>query len=87
MWTQQLLEMSINIYLEKTQLKQLYQVKFMHIMFQEDDSFSTLKQEIIDRYGKNEITTNEFVSLIDAVKDAEEEGILTVREVCISYVF
>ena len=59
----------------------------MHIMFQEDDSFSTLKQEIIDRYGKNEITTNEFVSLIDAVKDAEEEGILTVQEVRISYIF
>ena len=55
----------------------------MHKMSEGDDSFSNLKQEIIDRYGKSKITTNEFVSLIDKVKKAEEDGVMSVGEVCI----
>lgn len=49
--------------------------------YRNDDSFRKLKQDVSNRYTKNELTTEEFVSLIDEIKEAEKDGYITVQEV------
>ena len=49
--------------------------------YRNDDSFRKLKQDVSNRYAKNELTTEEFVSLIDEIKEAEKDGYITVQEV------
>ena len=39
----------------------------------------------MDRYGKNDITTDEFVSIIEKINEAEEDGTLIVQEVSIDF--
>ena len=51
------------------------------------DSFVTLRRDITERYGKHAITTDEFVSIIEKINDAEEDGTLTVQEVSIGDFF
>ena len=48
--------------------------------YRNDDSFRKLKQDVSNRYTKNELTTEEFVSLIDEIKEAEKDGYITVQE-------
>ena len=45
------------------------------------DSFEKLRSDIATRYQKNDITVDEFISLNDLIKEAEEDGTLTVEEV------
>ena len=47
------------------------------------DSFRKLRQDISNRYTEKELSTEEFVSLIDEIDQAERDGYLTVKEVCI----
>ena len=49
--------------------------------YRNDDSFRKLKQDVSNWYTKNELTTEEFVSLIDEIKEAEKDGYITVQEV------
>ena len=55
----------------------------MQNRFKDRDSFVKLRKDITERYGKKDITTDEFVSLIEKINDAEEDGTITVQEVSI----
>ena len=50
-------------------------------IFKDGDSFVKLRRDMMDRYGKNDITTDEFVSIIEKINEAEEDGTLIVQEV------
>ena len=54
-------------------------------IFNDGDSFVKLRRDMMDRYGKNDITTDEFVSVIEKINEAEEDGTLTVQEVSIDF--
>ena len=45
------------------------------------DDFGNLRRDISVRYSQGEITIDEFLSLIDEIKDVEKDGTLTVQEV------
>ena len=53
----------------------------------DEDSFVILRGDITERYGKHDITTDEFVSIIEKINEAEEDGTLTVQEVSIGDFF
>ena len=54
-------------------------------IFKDGDSFVKLRRDMMDRYGKNDITTDEFVSIIEKINEAEEDGTLIVQEVSIDF--
>ena len=45
------------------------------------DTFALLKDEITQRFSSDEITVDEFVSLMDTIKETEKDGTLSVQEV------
>ena len=45
------------------------------------DTFALLKDEISQRFSNDDITVDEFVSLMDTIKETEKDGTLSVQEV------
>ena len=53
----------------------------MPTIYRDGDSFVKLRREMVNRCGRNDITTDDFVSIIEKINEAEEDGTLTVQEV------